>query len=39
VIRLSESEIFLHWETSLLAIERAVADARDLRRFRGRAAS
>jgi very-short-patch-repair endonuclease len=36
VIRLSESEIFLHWETSLLAIERAVADARDLRRFRGR---
>lgn len=36
VIRLSESEIFLHWETSLLAIERAVADARDLRRLRGR---
>jgi hypothetical protein len=36
VLRLAYREIFLYWETSLLAIERAVADARDLKRYRGR---
>jgi very-short-patch-repair endonuclease len=36
VIRLPHNAVLLYWETSLSAIARAVADARDLRRYRGR---
>lgn len=36
VLRLGHDDVLIHWETSLSAIARAVADARDLRRYRGR---
>jgi hypothetical protein len=36
VIRLGHDDVLIHWETSLEAIARAVTDALDLRRYRGR---